>query len=49
VTTSARGEARPKREKGGDDVSLADANLTVLKNKENPCGRFSWYKWRVKI
>jgi hypothetical protein len=28
------GEAAPGREKGADDVSRADANLTGLKNKK---------------
>jgi hypothetical protein len=32
------------REKGGDDVSWADANPIGLKNKENPRGRFNCYK-----
>jgi hypothetical protein len=49
VTTSARGEVAPGRRKGGDDVSWADADLIGLKNKQNLCGRFSWYKWMVKI
>jgi hypothetical protein len=35
--------------RGGNNVSWADANLTGLKNKENTRGRFSWYKWTVKI
>jgi hypothetical protein len=30
---SARGEVAPRRAKGGDDVSWADANLTGLKNE----------------
>jgi hypothetical protein len=34
----AGGEATPRREKGGDDASWADANLTGPKNKENTCG-----------
>jgi hypothetical protein len=42
--TSARGEASPKRGKGGDCACWADMNLTGLKNKENPCSRFSCYK-----
>jgi hypothetical protein len=49
VTTSDGGEAAPGWGKGGDDASWADANLTGLKNKENLCSRFSWYKWIVKI
>jgi hypothetical protein len=44
MTTLAREEAAPGREKGGEDVSWADANLTRLKNEENTCGRFNWYK-----
>jgi hypothetical protein len=48
-TTSAGGEVAPKKGKGGDSVSWADANLTGAKNKENTRGRFSWYKWTVKI
>jgi hypothetical protein len=43
------GEISPGREKGGDDASWADVNLTEPKNKENPCGRFNNYKWMVKI
>jgi hypothetical protein len=46
---SAKGEATPEREKGGDDASWIDANLTKLKNEENSCGQFRWYKWMVKI
>jgi hypothetical protein len=49
VATSIEGEATPERGKGGDNVSLADANLAGPKNKENPNGRFSCYKWTVKI
>jgi hypothetical protein len=49
VTTSDRGEAALRREKGGDVISWADANLTKLKNEENSRGRFSWYKCMVKI
>jgi hypothetical protein len=33
VATSAGGEATPGREKGGDDTSWADVNLTEPKNK----------------
>jgi hypothetical protein len=33
MITSVGGEATPEREKVGDDVSWADANLTELKNK----------------
>jgi hypothetical protein len=49
VTTSARGEAALGMGKGGDDTSWTDVNLTGPKNKENPRGRFRWYKWTVKI
>jgi hypothetical protein len=42
--TSAGGEATLEREKGGDDVSRVDANLTGSKNKENLHDRFSCYK-----
>jgi hypothetical protein len=49
MTMSAEGEAAPKRGKGGDNVSWADAILTVPKNEENSCGRFSCYNWMVKI
>jgi hypothetical protein len=42
------GEAVPGRGKGRDDASWANVNLTEPKNKENPQGRFSWYKWMVK-
>jgi hypothetical protein len=34
VTTSAGGEAASGKEKGGDNVSWADANLTGLKMKK---------------
>jgi hypothetical protein len=44
VATVARGEAAPGREKGGDDTSWVDANLTGPKNKENPRGCFSCFK-----
>jgi hypothetical protein len=36
------------RGKGGDNA-WSDVNLTGLKNKENPCCRFSCYKWTVNI
>jgi hypothetical protein len=42
--TSARGEAAPGKGMGGDDASWVDANLTGLKNEENPRDRFNWYK-----
>jgi hypothetical protein len=48
MATSARGAAAPEREKRGDDVSWANVNLTELKNKENPYGQFSCFKWMVK-
>jgi hypothetical protein len=43
MVTSVRGEAALGREKGGDNVSWADMNLTGSKNKKNPHGRFSYY------
>jgi hypothetical protein len=49
VTTSAGGEMTPRRGKGGEDTSWADANLTGPKTKENTYDRFSSYKWTVKI
>jgi hypothetical protein len=49
MATSVRGEVAPGRGKGGDDASWANTNLTRLKNEENPCGRFSRYKWTGKI
>jgi hypothetical protein len=49
VTMSTGGEAAPGRKKGGDDVNWANVNLTGPKNEENSHGRFSWYKWMVKI
>jgi hypothetical protein len=49
VAMSAGGEATPGREKRGDNSSWVYVNLTGLKNKENPCGHFSCYKWTVKI
>jgi hypothetical protein len=36
VMMSVGGEVTLRREKGGDDVSLTDMNLTKPKNKENP-------------
>jgi hypothetical protein len=48
MATSARGATAPEREKGGDDVSWANVNLTGLKNKENPHGQFNCFKWMVK-
>jgi hypothetical protein len=47
--TSAGREMTPENEKEGDDTSWADTNLTGSKNEENPHGRFSYYKWTVKI
>jgi hypothetical protein len=35
VTTSPGRETTSEREKGGDDVSWANANLTGQKNEEN--------------
>jgi hypothetical protein len=49
VMMSARRVAAPGRKNGEDGASWADANLTVLKNEENTCGRFNSYKWTVKI
>jgi hypothetical protein len=49
ITMSDGGEAATGREKGGDDASWTDANLTEPKNEENSCGRFNCYKWTVKI
>jgi hypothetical protein len=49
VAMSAGGEVALGREKGGDDVSWAKANLTGPKNKDNSCGRFNCYKFTVKI
>jgi hypothetical protein len=46
---SAGGGVAPERGKGGDDASWDDTILTGPKNKENPRGRFSWYKWTVNI
>jgi hypothetical protein len=34
VTTSTRGEAAPRKGKGGDDASWTNANLTGPKNKK---------------
>jgi hypothetical protein len=49
VATSDRGDAAPEREKGGDDASWADMNLTGPENGENSRGQFICYKWTVKI
>jgi hypothetical protein len=47
--TSTGGEVTPGREKGGDDVSWADMNLSKSKNKKNSYDRFNYFKWTVKI
>jgi hypothetical protein len=49
VAMSIGGLAAPGRGKGGNDTSLADVDLTMLKNNENSPGRFSCYKCTVKI
>jgi hypothetical protein len=49
MVTSAGGEAVLGRGKGEDDASWTDANFIGLKNEENPRGRFSYYKWTIKI
>jgi hypothetical protein len=49
VTTSAGGDAALGRGKGGDDANWDDMNLTGPKSEENTRGRFSWYKWTMKI
>jgi hypothetical protein len=49
VVTSTGGEVAPRREKGGDNTSWVDVNLTERKNEENSYGRFSCYIWTVKI
>jgi hypothetical protein len=49
VVMSAGVETALERGKGVDDVSWDDANLIGSKNKENPRGRFSYYKWMMKI
>jgi hypothetical protein len=40
MTMWAGGEAALGRKKGGDNTSLAGANLTAPKNEENSRGRF---------
>jgi hypothetical protein len=49
VATSTREEATLRMGKGGDDASCVDANLIESKNEENARGRFTCYKWTVKI
>jgi hypothetical protein len=49
MAMSVEREAAPGRGKRGDDASWADTNLTEPKNEENQRGRFSYYKWMVKI
>jgi hypothetical protein len=49
METSAGGDGAPGRGKGRDNTSWAGTNLITLKNEENPRGRFSCYKWTVKI
>jgi hypothetical protein len=46
---SAGGEAVPGRGKGGDDARWVDVNPYWIKTEENSRGRFSYYKWTVKI
>jgi hypothetical protein len=38
-----------EEEKWRRQRSWANTNFTRPKNKEKPCGRFSCYKWTVKI
>jgi hypothetical protein len=49
MAMSVEREAALGRGKRGDDASWADTNLTEPKNEENQRGRFSYYKWMVKI
>jgi hypothetical protein len=49
MTTLTGGEAAPRREKRGDDVSCVDTNFTGLKNEKKSHDQFSWYKYTVKI
>jgi hypothetical protein len=49
MTMSAGGEAPLGRGNGGDDARWTDTNLTGPKNEENSHGRFSFYRWTVKI
>jgi hypothetical protein len=48
-TTEVGGEAPLGMGKGGNNASWVDMNFTGPKNKENTHGRFSYYKWTVKI
>jgi hypothetical protein len=41
---SVEGEVASGREKGENDASWADANLTEPKNEENSRDRFIYYK-----
>jgi hypothetical protein len=45
----AREDAAPRRGKRGNNASWANVNLIGPKNEKNTHGRFSWYKWMVKI
>jgi hypothetical protein len=49
VTMTAGGDTTLRRGKGENDASWTNTNLTRPKNKENSYGRFSWYKWTMKI
>jgi hypothetical protein len=49
MVTSVRGEAALGREKGGDNVSWADMNLTGSKNKIKIHTVGSATTWMVKI
>jgi hypothetical protein len=49
VMMSIGGEVTLERRNGGDDTNWADTNFTEPKNKENICGRFSWFKCMMKI
>jgi hypothetical protein len=49
MVTLVGGEMTPRRRKRGDNASWDDVNFTGPKNKENPRGRFSYYKWTMNI
>jgi hypothetical protein len=47
--TSAGGEAAVERERGGEDASWANMNLTGPRIEGIPRDRFKCYKWTMNI
>jgi hypothetical protein len=49
VVMSAGGEAAVERERGGEDASWANMNLTGPRTEGIPRDRFKCYKWTMNI